>query len=248
MAAYTTEEYADIVFAYGRANGNTREAQRIYEEQYPNRRVPHHDTFANTFRRLRETGNLNFQEPRTNRRQYDVAVDENVIRTFDEDPTTSTRKVATDLNISTWKAWSVVKAEGRHPFHYTPVQGLLQADYERRVQFCRFLLHADVENGHFLKSILWTDESTFTHAGIFNQHNLHYWENKNVNTHLTRAKSFQTRFSVWAGVIGRHLIGPHYLPRNLNGDNYLHFLQNDLPQLLADIRIFNEDGANRLPE
>ncbi|XP_050298569.1 uncharacterized protein LOC126737635 [Anthonomus grandis grandis] len=175
MAAYTTEEYAD---------SNTREAQIIYEEQYSNMRVPHHKIFANIFRRLGETGNLNFQEPRINRRQYDVAVDENVIRAFDEDPTTSTRKVATDLNISTWKAWSVVKAEGRHPFHYTSVQGLLQADYERRVQFCSFLLHADVKNGHFLKSILWTDESTFTRTGIFNQHNLHYWENKNVNPHV----------------------------------------------------------------
>lgn len=55
--------------------------------------------------------------------------------------------------------------------------------------------------------------------------------------------SFQDKFSinVWAGIIGRTLIGPHVLPDNLNGENYLHFLQNDLPELLyeAEVPILN---------
>lgn len=123
MAEFSNEEYADMVFVYGRADGNSRAAQRMYRGLHPNRRVPHHTTFSNTFRRLRETGTLHFREPRLNARQHRVVLDESILQEFDSDPTTSVRKVARNLGVSTWKVWTVVKADGRHPFHYTPVQG-----------------------------------------------------------------------------------------------------------------------------
>lgn len=120
----TNEEYADIMMAYGRADGNTREAQRIYSGKYPNRRIPHRNVFATTYRRIRETGNIRFREPRVNpRQQYAVAIDEQIIEIFEEDPTTSIRVVAQRLGLSVWKVWSVLRAEGKYPFHYTPVQG-----------------------------------------------------------------------------------------------------------------------------
>lgn len=123
------------------------------------------------------------------------------------------------------------------------VSGLVEGDQERRLQFCRFLLHSDVDNNEFLKTILWTDESKFTREGIFNQHNLHRWESQ--NPHATRVTSHQHKFSVnvWAGVIGRNLIGPHFLPDTLNGQNYLEFLINDLPELLSHLPNFGDDRA-----
>lgn len=123
MATYTNEEYADIIMAYGRANGVARTARGIYHEHYPNRRLPSRYTFSNTYRRLRETGNFNYREPRINVRQYGVAVDERILQTFDEDPTRSIRNVAEMLGLTIWKVWSVLGADGRHAFHYTPVQG-----------------------------------------------------------------------------------------------------------------------------
>lgn len=41
--------------------------------------------------------------------------------------------------------------------------------------------------------------------------------------------------NVWAGVIGDKLIGPHYLPDNINANNYLDFLINDLPPLVEEV-------------
>ncbi|GBP67789.1 hypothetical protein EVAR_53785_1 [Eumeta japonica] len=107
----------------------------------------------------------------------------------------------------------------------------------------RYKLHADVDDPDFLKSILWTDESKFTKEGILNLHNLHHWSSKDENLQAKRQRSFQRRFSlnVWAGVIGDRIIGPHYLPDNLNGDNYLEFLQNVLPEMIAEVPIFNEN-------
>lgn len=123
------------------------------------------------------------------------------------------------------------------------IAGLENNDFDNRVRFCRFLLHTDVDDPEFLKSILWTDESRFTKEGILNLHNLHHWGSKGENPHVKRQRSFQRRFSVnvWAGVIGNYVIGPHYLPDYLNGDNYLHFLQNELPELVNEVPIFNGD-------
>ena len=123
MAAFTSEEYADMLLAYGSANTNSREARRIYQERYPNRRVPSHQTFASTYRRLRQTGNLNFQEPRVNVARPDTTIDEQVLAEFDADPTKSIRQIASMLGLSIWKVWSVLRVDGRHAFHYTPVQG-----------------------------------------------------------------------------------------------------------------------------
>lgn len=37
------------------------------------------------------------------------------------------------------------------------------------------------------------------------------------------------------------MIGPHFLPDTLNGDNYLEFLQNELPNLLEGVPIMESD-------
>jgi len=249
MAAFSNVEYADILFMYGRADGNAAAAQRLYHERFPQRRVPHVTVFGNTYRRISETGNLNHAEPRANH-QHRADVDQQILDNFEEEPTTSIRKAAQQLNLSTWKVWSVLHSEKLHPFHYTPVQGLEEGDPVRRTNFCRYILNADIEDAKFLRSILWTDESKFSREGITNFHNLHYWSAN--NPHMKKQTSFQRKFSVnvWAAVIGRVLIGPFILPDNLNGDRYLEFLINTLPDILdevpLDVRgqiIYQNDGC-----
>ena len=59
-----------------------------------------------------------------------------------------------------------------------------------------------------MPNILWADESLFTHEGMFNVHNEHYWDTE--NPHVFREKGFQKRFRInaWAGLFGERLIGP----------------------------------------
>ncbi|EZA58873.1 hypothetical protein X777_00694 [Ooceraea biroi] len=57
MAGYSNIELADIHYVYGRANGNCREAQRLYQQIYPQRRCPAKN-FCSVHRRLRETGSF----------------------------------------------------------------------------------------------------------------------------------------------------------------------------------------------
>lgn len=253
MATYSNQEYADILFYYGKANGNAYLAARLYHERFhPRRKTPDPRVFSNTYRRMAETGNLHQHEPAAGPARHHPEDDENILAAFAADPTTSVRKVAQQLGLSIWKTWSVMNTEKKHPYHYTSVQGLEEGDPVRRIAFCRFLLNADIEDPHYLKSILWTDESKFSREGITNFHNLHYWADKGDNPQMKKQTSFQNKFSVnvWMGVIAGHVIGPHYLPDNLNGDAYLDFLQNDLPPLLENLPInlrhhiiFQNDGC-----
>ncbi|CAG4939187.1 unnamed protein product [Colias eurytheme] len=166
-------------------------------------------------------------------------VEEQILAAFEVDPTTSLRTVARNLNVSVRKVWITMRRENMYPFHGRGAQGLEENDHIRRVQFCRFLLNGDIDDARFLKSILWTDESKFSREGITNFNNFHKWAPKDNNPKWKKQVSFQRKFSVnmWAGVIGRSLIGPHFLPDNLNGKNYLEFLQFDLPALLYDAEV-----------
>jgi hypothetical protein len=58
MNRYTFVELSDMHLVYGEARGNGREAQRIYQECYSQRQLPHRTTFASIDRRLREYGSL----------------------------------------------------------------------------------------------------------------------------------------------------------------------------------------------
>ena len=54
MPAFSFEELADIHFMYGRANGNSLEARRLYSETFPSRRLPDSKTFVRSHQHLKE--------------------------------------------------------------------------------------------------------------------------------------------------------------------------------------------------
>lgn len=247
---FTTREYAEMHFVYGFCNGNALAAQREYSLRYPDRRAPSPQVFTRLHQRLVESGKVQRKSSEIGPVHYDVGVEELILNTFRENPESSSREIAAQLNVSQWKVLDVLHRNKFHPYHFTPVQALEAEDFVHRVQFCRWLLNSDIEQYHFFKKILWTDEAIFTRQGIFNTHNMHMWAEENPSA--TKERSFQRRFHimVWAGVVGDTLIGPHIFEGNLNGERFLDFLQHSLPLLLdhlnqeqRDCLIFQQDGA-----
>ena len=61
---------------------------------------------------------------------------------------------------------------------------------------------------------------------------MHYWANKNPR--WMRSVRFQHPWSVncRCGIVGDHVIGPHFFAGRLTGHVYANFLQNVLPQLM----------------
>lgn len=153
---------------------------------------------------------------------YSPELEENILEYFELHPRKSTRVAVRHFGVSQFYVWNVLTTENLHPFHY-------RADPRARMSLCQWLIEHPHEN------ILWTDESTFTRAGMFNIHNEHWWARNNL--HLIREYSHQIRFSVnvWAGIINDQLIGPIFIEGNLTGGTYLGLIQNVIPELLEDV-------------
>lgn len=98
MNRYTNAEMTDTHFVYGLANGNSLQAKRLYSERFSNR-IPDRRTFVNIHQRFHDTGAFKSNggpgRPMTIRT---VELEENVLNMVEEDPSTSTRKIAEDLN------------------------------------------------------------------------------------------------------------------------------------------------------
>jgi hypothetical protein len=246
---YSNEEYADIHYYYGKANGNGLQAKRMYSQAFPNRRCPHHETFQQLHQRLRESGSFSRRPGQGRPKALAVADEDSILENVLDDPSVSVREVAGHLNVcSPSTVWRTLKTNLLHPYHIQRVQALLPQDYPPRMNFCQLMVQNCNRYPHYLEKLLCTDESSFARDGIFN---FHVYNDE--NPHAISESRHQHRFpavNVWAGMMGKHLIGPVYLPNRLNGENYLEFLRNDLPALLEDVPLldrrnhwFLHDGA-----
>nr|CAH7739116.1 unnamed protein product [Callosobruchus chinensis] len=94
---YTFDEYADMMLLiYGEVHCIGRAASRLYQERFPERRVPAHMLFERVNQRIRETGFVRITRP-DNGAQRTVRTpefEEEVLRQFEENPGISTRAVA----------------------------------------------------------------------------------------------------------------------------------------------------------
>jgi len=160
---------------------------------------------------------------------------EAVIHDIEQEPETSTRVIARNHDLPYSTVQRILAEEKLHAFHYTHVHHLRAEDYPRRKNFCEDLLRKVNQDPRYLFRVIFNDESLFTQEGIFNSHNHHYWSDENPQ--LIRQRSFQTRWkrNVWAGIMGSQILGPIYFPDNINGANYLEFLQNTMPEFLEEI-------------
>lgn len=247
---YSNREYVDMIKVLGACNDNTRAAARLYRENYPNRRHPDHKTIQNAELRMVETG---FVAPKRNDAGRPPALtwqQEELLEIIENDPTTSTRILTRHGQNSRSTIHRFIQRENLYPYHFQPVQILQRVDRELRLNFCRWALQQTEMIPNFFERILWTDEAHFNQTGVFNFHNLHYWAQENPHRVRIRNRQYRWSVNVWIGQLGNRLIGPHFLPRILNGAIYLDFCDNTLPLLLEDVPIaerqnmfFQHDGA-----
>ncbi|KAJ8955745.1 hypothetical protein NQ318_008617 [Aromia moschata] len=167
-----------------------------------------------------------------------------------ENPETSVTLLETQVRVSKSIINRVLTEQLIRRFHIQPVQELLPHDLAARLQFSQIIQQYRADDMDFHKKILFTDESCFTRRGITNLHNQHVYADENPHAIIT--KSFQRVFSinVRMGFINNSLIGPIRLPNRLDGNSYLDFLQNTLPDLFDDLPLnlrnqmyFMHDGA-----
>ncbi|KAF2879090.1 hypothetical protein ILUMI_27078 [Ignelater luminosus] len=96
-------EITDIPYVYGKADGNTREAQGLYRHVFPERQCPAKCTFSAIYRRLRET--RSFCPVVANRGIERTAripnLEMEVLDTIEEHPEKNTKDVVAEFQVST---------------------------------------------------------------------------------------------------------------------------------------------------
>lgn len=246
---FTFGEYADMYMVFGFCNGNANLAKEEYQIRYPQRRHPSTNTFRRLDQRLRETGTFipNYRNSGRPRERRTVQLEEQILDAVYEDPTSSTRQIARELNIpSKTTVHSVLSQNLLHPFHARKVQPLYVNDNVHRRMFCNNILQRTQEEPNFLLHILWSDECLFTRDGVFNSHNFHFWADENPKA--VREIGHQRRFSVnvWLGILNLRVVGPIFLPNRLNGIEYVNVLEEVLDNIPLNLRpnmLYMHDGA-----
>lgn len=244
---YSQEELIDIFECYIRNNKSAALALRNYRELYPNRRMPSKKVFSRIEMRLRRTGSLN---PIQNRqRSIDEDRQLNILLYFEEHPENSMRQAEMHLGISRSTIHDCLKLNRYHPWKLTPVQLLQPNHIASRLEFCGEMLERHLDNNIF-NNILWSDESYFTTSGIFNRKNTHTWSQQNPHSYRQIKKQGRETVNVWCGILNNKIIGPYFFEGNMNGEKYLHLLENFLIPALDNIPlnvrrniIFQHDGA-----
>lgn len=245
---FSKEELVDMIFVLGVSEKNCLLATRVYHQRYPERRCPDVKSFQNLLERFLDTGNVQY---RKKERRKNVINEENefsVMMAVVEDPHISQREVCSSLGISRRSVGRILKKNKFHAYHIQWHQELSNEDFQKRLEFSNWAIGKMQEEANFFNEVLFTDEATFHRNGFVNRHNFHYYASE--NPHFFRQVDNQHRWSlnVWGGIIGEHVVGPHFFDGTLTGTIYLNFLENNLPQLLVNLpernrMWFQQDGA-----
>ncbi|KAJ8964299.1 hypothetical protein NQ317_000095 [Molorchus minor] len=191
---YSNNELVDMLLMYGECHQVAAEAARRYAERFPKRFHPSPRRFVYVTQRARDTGQI--QEHRgqhsgRDRALHTLQIEEEILDIVEDDPSTSTRDIARQVNVSQNKVWKTLRENQSYPFHVQRVQALQLQDHPARVRFCQWLIKQN-NSEQFTRRVLVTGESTFTRNGINNFGNTNVWEVENPHANHT---DFQQRFA-----------------------------------------------------
>jgi len=115
---YTFAEMADIHFFYGCAKSNAHEARRLYQETFPNCRLPCNRTFSRIAQRLRERGKfiptIEGGRPWTVRT---VQQEQRILAHVTANPGTITRRISSAEGVHCHTVWRILHEVRLYPYH-----------------------------------------------------------------------------------------------------------------------------------
>jgi predicted XRE-type DNA-binding protein len=203
MYTYSNDKKTDMILVHGGEYlKNTSLDARFYAQRWPERRAP----YGMIFKRLE--GQLRANRPPVKLSKQRVATDEEheraVLQIVEEKPHVGQREVARRVAISQSSVCRIANENKFHPYHLALFQGLKEADYPKRLNFCRFVREQIILDKTFLENVFFSDEASFSNNGGVNKHNCHYYAQNSPR--WIREGHFQLyKFLVWN--IGKKKLG-----------------------------------------
>lgn len=240
---YSIAERKEILEIYLASNKNKSVAAREYARKFPGRRVPSKNTFPNIYHMFREGECLKDKKRERQRPKTGQDMELDVLLFFIEHPNASTNAAAEEFNISQATIRRILKFHKYKSYSILPVQHLTENNIADRRAFCREMLDRIEENNNFLKNLFWTDESSFSTAGLFNRKNAHYWAPENPHVIKRIRKQGYGTVNVWCGIHQNTIVGPVFMNESLNAVRYMNILQGDVENYLDSIPLANRNSV-----
>ncbi|KAJ8728998.1 hypothetical protein PYW07_006694 [Mythimna separata] len=154
---FSAQEYANMVLIYAECNYDGARALRMYGERYPNAHQPRNSrVIVSALVRIRNNEPVVPRRSGGPRPVISVRQEENVLRHFEEEPGSSTRRAGRLLNMSHVAVFKILNKNKQHAYSLQKVQGLLgPADFERRLTYCQWALQRCAEDTHFIENVIW---------------------------------------------------------------------------------------------
>jgi hypothetical protein len=129
-----------------------------------------------------------------------------------------------------------------YPYQMIKRHQLFDGDYQRRVNFCQWLLR---QNQRFLENVIVGDEAGFALNASVNTHNVRAYCPRGeppLNFDYQRNDD-RHKLTVWVGLMGNgSIIGPFFFRNNLDGEGYLQMINEQVHPRLCRMHRF---GPNR---
>lgn len=240
----TKADKVAAILIIGECRKNLHAAERLFNERYPDR------TMSRTYLRellhkFEATGSIE-DAKRSGRPTVSDDKKIDIIAEMVVNPTSSTAQVASICEVSKSTVHRVLAKNKFHPYKLKMVHQLSDDDPDRRLELCDIMMNKIDRNQHYIKTICFSDESTFCLNGNVNTQNVRYWSDTNPHIFREKHTQFPEKVNVWAGILGNHIVGPIFLNTNLTGEVYLEMLQNAIEPLILEILEDNPDEFGNL--
>lgn len=248
----TLQEKTEAVFIFAEANRNFHEAERIFNERFPDRPISR-AYLRQLVQKFINTGSVqnrkNPGRPSISEDKQIQIVGEMVVHSQQ-----STSHVAAICDVSATTVKKFLKRNKFHPYKMKILHQLIEDDPDRRIEFCEVMTQTIARNPSYLRNICFSDECTFYLNGFVNRQNVRYWCDENPHVFREGHTQFQQKLNVWIGILGDHIVGPLFIDGNLTGELYLNMLENLIHPLIVEIAennpnefdmdiTFQQDGA-----
>ncbi|KAJ8953517.1 hypothetical protein NQ318_023641 [Aromia moschata] len=193
-----------------------QEVCRLFHEMHPDREPVSQSTVSRIERKYRELGHVR-DAPRQGRPKINENVQQDVILSALENPHCTVRQVSRDLNIGKSSVSNIFKKVKYHPYRVRLIHELAEDDFDRRTEFCEYMMDHNNQNNGFIANILFSDEATFFLNGHVNRQNTRYWSQENPHWMQEYHTQHPQKVNVWAGIVRNRIVGLYFFDENLTG-------------------------------
>ncbi|CAK9813904.1 Transposable element Tc3 transposase [Anthophora plagiata] len=254
MGRFSLEQSWEILKTYFQSGESSTQTVRNLRKKFDKKDVPKTQFVDQFVKRVRETGSLLNKTTRVRTRP--VRSTENiaaVAQSVREQPSTSTRHRSQELNISRTSLRRILHKDlGMNAYKVQLVQELKPHDHLMRFRFAQWAEDRLIEDEHFYRKIIFSDEAHFHLGGYVNKQNCRIWGSENPHVIVEKPMHPQ-RVTVWCGFWSGGIIGPFFFENEqgnavtVSGDRYRAMLSNFLFPKIEEDDIddiwFQQDGA-----